>query len=186
MSLTLGIRLHRKSSIFRRVEDLIKSGVLDYEKRPLWYDVYKAHPPLREPVYKYEPSPDMVGLPDEQDDVREIFYPEDWARSVAYSKFKITGSCELDPRSDLRVRQRRTNHIQKFVEAYKQMEKREPELSKTELFIKAEEELAPVFNELFKRATKNRLDFEESQQSEVDLEKDLISEKEEISTESTT
>lgn len=61
---------------------MIKAGVLEYEKRPLWYDVYQAHPPINEPVYKEDPSPDTHGLPDVKDNVREIFYPEDWARSL--------------------------------------------------------------------------------------------------------
>ena len=44
--------------------------------------MYEAHPPINEPVYKENPGLDMHGLPDVVDDVREVFYPEDWARSL--------------------------------------------------------------------------------------------------------
>lgn len=41
---------------------------MEFKKRPLWYDVYKAFPPKVDPVY-YRPVPKVS--------VRNILYDED-------------------------------------------------------------------------------------------------------------
>jgi len=64
-----------------RINDLVKSGVIAYDDRPLWLDVYKAFPPVREPKFLSDPGPDELGLVNVVDDVRPIFYEEDWARA---------------------------------------------------------------------------------------------------------
>ncbi|VDK20545.1 unnamed protein product [Anisakis simplex] len=74
-----------------RVTGLIRAGHLNWEQRPLWYDVYAAIPPLREPVWdaKFEK---------EDEPVRKIFYDEDIIRAYVFlnqfalpnlKKFKI-------------------------------------------------------------------------------------------------
>jgi len=148
MSFTVGLRHHFKKSVYKRVADLIKSGVLEHEQRPLWFDVYKAHPPVREPVYVYEAPPNKFGLPDTVDDVRNILYPEDWARSVGYSKFTFSGIAELDPNLQV-TGKRKFNHVQKFVALYQKLEKEHPGLTKTELYMKTEEEIQPVLEKLY-------------------------------------
>ena len=60
---------------------MLKSGVMSYDDRPLWYDVYEAFPPIREPKYIEDPGPDELGQVNIEDDVRPIFYEEDWARA---------------------------------------------------------------------------------------------------------
>merc|ERR1712119_156271 len=132
MPLVPGIRLHKLGSIYSRTRDLIKAGVLEYDKRPLWYDVYEAHPPINEPVYKENPGLDMHGLPDVVDDVREVFYPEDWARSVAYSKFRNEGVAEVNPSWD-----------------------------KNQVFKEAEEVAGSLLNKLFEKVDIDRKNFEE-------------------------
>uniref|UniRef100_A0A183AU31 Small ribosomal subunit protein mS23 n=1 Tax=Echinostoma caproni TaxID=27848 RepID=A0A183AU31_9TREM len=57
---------------FSRLEGLIQNGVIPYEQRPVWYDVYKAFPPKEEPVFN-RPIPDKV--------IRPILYPEDIVRA---------------------------------------------------------------------------------------------------------
>ena len=66
---------------FSRINDLVKSGVIAYDDRPLWFDVYKAFPPIRGPKFLEDPKPDELGLVNVVDDVRPIFYKEDWARA---------------------------------------------------------------------------------------------------------
>lgn len=31
---------------------LLKSGLVSWKERPVWYDIYRAFPPEREPVYR--------------------------------------------------------------------------------------------------------------------------------------
>lgn len=51
---------------------MIEKGALDYEDRPLWYDVYKAFPPRIDPSYD-RPCPTTT--------VQNIIYPEDCERA---------------------------------------------------------------------------------------------------------
>jgi len=53
---------------------------MKHENRPLWYDIYEAFPPVREPIYQQEPELNQYGLLEVKDDVPSIFYQEDWAR----------------------------------------------------------------------------------------------------------
>lgn len=56
-----------------RVNGLLKSGALKPEDRPIFFDIYKAFPPLKEPRYGVEPDPNIK--------IRPIFYPEDTERA---------------------------------------------------------------------------------------------------------
>lgn len=47
---------------------------MKWDDRPLWYDVYAAHPPHREPVWDYK-------APKHDQPVRAIFYKEDVVRA---------------------------------------------------------------------------------------------------------
>lgn len=58
--------------IMFRLEGLIQNGVIPYEERPVWYDVYKAFPPRVEPTYN-RPIPEKIIPP--------ILYPEDVERA---------------------------------------------------------------------------------------------------------
>uniref|UniRef100_UPI00358F5E69 small ribosomal subunit protein mS23 isoform X1 n=1 Tax=Myxine glutinosa TaxID=7769 RepID=UPI00358F5E69 len=70
-------RMYKVGSIYSRIQGLMRAGVLKYENRPLWFDVYKAFPPECEPLYQKRP------LDEDKDDVREILYPEDEIRAIS-------------------------------------------------------------------------------------------------------
>uniref|UniRef100_A0A914S6F0 Small ribosomal subunit protein mS23 n=1 Tax=Parascaris equorum TaxID=6256 RepID=A0A914S6F0_PAREQ len=59
----------------KEVTGLIRAGHLKWEQRPLWYDVYVAVPPLREPVWDAK-------FPKENEPVQKIFYEEDVLRAL--------------------------------------------------------------------------------------------------------
>ncbi|KAK1784368.1 hypothetical protein P4O66_003259 [Electrophorus voltai] len=67
-----------------RVRDLMRSGVLQQTEKPVWFDVYTAFPPLREPVYvrPVRPvRPVRIVRMDAKDTVPEILYKEDEIRA---------------------------------------------------------------------------------------------------------
>ena len=43
------IRIDQGNFAFCRVSGLLKSGALKPSEKPLWYDIYAAHPPAVEP-----------------------------------------------------------------------------------------------------------------------------------------
>lgn len=57
-----------------RTRNLLRIGVIE---KPLWFDVYAAFPPLREPVYRV-PRPRYGKV---RDVVPPVFYPEDEVRA---------------------------------------------------------------------------------------------------------
>ncbi|XP_067010493.2 small ribosomal subunit protein mS23 [Anabrus simplex] len=65
-------RLEKVGTIFTRVTGLIRSGALKEEDKPIWYDIYKAFPPVTEPRYD-RPAPNIQ--------VGNIFYAEDQIRA---------------------------------------------------------------------------------------------------------
>lgn len=54
------------------------SGVMKPHEKPIWYDVYKAFPPKRDPLYV---KPIGRSSARKQDTVPEIFYKEDEIRA---------------------------------------------------------------------------------------------------------
>ncbi|XP_004645349.1 28S ribosomal protein S23, mitochondrial [Octodon degus] len=76
-----GSRLETVGSVFARVRDLLRAGVL--KEKPLWLDIYKAFPPLREPVFRrprlrYGKAKALV---------QDILYHEDRIRAKFYSAY---------------------------------------------------------------------------------------------------
>lgn len=59
--------------LLHRVEGLLLRGGMKPDDRPLWFDVYKAFPPLAEPKFA-RPKPDIKPI-------RQIFYQEDAIRA---------------------------------------------------------------------------------------------------------
>ncbi|XP_003459767.1 small ribosomal subunit protein mS23 [Oreochromis niloticus] len=79
-----GSRLERFGTVFTRVRDLIRSGVIKPKEKPLWYDVYKTFPPKRAPLHVKpvtSPSAKKQGI------VPEIFYSEDKIRTGFYEQY---------------------------------------------------------------------------------------------------
>lgn len=68
---------------------MLKAGVMSENQKPLWYDIYEAFPPKREPVYIPEPVPDENGLITVVDHVKPILYKEDWARAYVFIHLQL-------------------------------------------------------------------------------------------------
>ena len=59
-----------------RLNGLVKSGLIPWNERPLWYDIYKTFPPDRDPSYRSVLGNDEIPpLPP------KIFYAEDELRA---------------------------------------------------------------------------------------------------------
>lgn len=58
-----------------RTRDLIRAGVL--KEKPLWFDIYNAFPPLREPVFRRA----RLRYGKAKAPVQDIFYHEDLIRA---------------------------------------------------------------------------------------------------------
>ncbi|KAK6728669.1 hypothetical protein RB195_005985 [Necator americanus] len=74
-------RAERSGNIFYRITGLIRSGQLVWAERPLWYDVYIAHPPLEAHDWNTK-------HPKYDEPVRKIFYSEDIVRAAFYKKYR--------------------------------------------------------------------------------------------------
>uniref|UniRef100_UPI00398EFF68 small ribosomal subunit protein mS23 n=1 Tax=Pristiophorus japonicus TaxID=55135 RepID=UPI00398EFF68 len=118
-----GSRLEKFGSIFTRVRDLLRSGVMKEANKPSWYDVYAAFPPKREPVY--EKPKERFGKV--QDPVQEIFYQEDTIRAQFYEAY---GN---GPRAFDLTRSNFISTCQRFVEKYQDLEA-QGEIDKEQLF----------------------------------------------------
>ncbi|XP_041978138.1 28S ribosomal protein S23, mitochondrial [Aricia agestis] len=71
-------RLERIGTIFSRMEALLKQGAIKVDDRPLWYDIYKAFPPIVEPKFARPPP--------ENKTIRPILYKEDVVRAKFHAK----------------------------------------------------------------------------------------------------
>ncbi|KAM9318969.1 small ribosomal subunit protein mS23 [Pholidichthys leucotaenia] len=87
-----GSRLEKYGTVFSRIRDLMRSGVMKPADKPIWYDVYKAFPPKRDPLYV---RPHRRPPPQNQGTVPEIFYREDEVRARFYQLYG-EGSRPLD------------------------------------------------------------------------------------------
>ncbi|KAL1779785.1 28S ribosomal protein S23, mitochondrial [Sigmodon hispidus] len=76
-----GSRLETIGSVFSRTRDLMRARVL--KEKPLWYDVYKAFPPLREPVYRRT----HLRYGKAKAAIQDIFYREDQIRAKFFSAY---------------------------------------------------------------------------------------------------
>ncbi|XP_004685068.2 PREDICTED: 28S ribosomal protein S23, mitochondrial [Condylura cristata] len=76
-----GSRLETVGSIFTRTRDLIRAGVL--KEKPLWFDIYNAFPPLREPVFQRP----RLRYGKAKAHIRDILYQEDQIRAKFYSVY---------------------------------------------------------------------------------------------------
>ncbi|TSK49640.1 Nitric oxide synthase, inducible [Bagarius yarrelli] len=73
-----GSRLEKVGTVYSRVRDLMRAGVVKESKKPIWFDVYSAFPPKREPVYV---KPIRQTRQKTEENVPEIFYKEDQIRA---------------------------------------------------------------------------------------------------------
>ncbi|XP_006972093.1 small ribosomal subunit protein mS23 [Peromyscus maniculatus bairdii] len=76
-----GSRLETIGSVFSRTRDLMRAGVL--KEKPLWFDIYKAFPPLREPVFRRP----RLRYGKAKAAIQDIFYHEDRIRAKFFSVY---------------------------------------------------------------------------------------------------
>ncbi|XP_071620889.1 small ribosomal subunit protein mS23 [Heliangelus exortis] len=115
-----GSRTQKIGSVFSRTRNLLRIGVIE---KPLWFDVYAAFPPLREPVYRV-PRPRYGKV---KDVIPPIFYPEDEVRARFY---KVYGS---GPRPFELMQTNHKSTCQRFVEKYYEL-KEGGEIEEEKLF----------------------------------------------------
>ncbi|XP_075931577.1 small ribosomal subunit protein mS23 isoform X1 [Anarhichas minor] len=123
-----GSRLERFGTVFTRVRDLMRSGVIKPSEKPIWYDVYEAFPPKRDPLYV---KPHTRPCTNKQEAVPEIFYREDEVRALPFRKFYVqygTGPRPLDLAKSNFV-----STCQRFVDKYTEL-KSHGELEDSALF----------------------------------------------------
>ncbi|KAK2880903.1 hypothetical protein Q8A67_018171 [Cirrhinus molitorella] len=117
-----GSRLEKFGTAFTRVRDLMRAGVIKHEERPIWFDVYAAFPPKREPLYEKPVRPLKIHAADA---VPEILYKEDEIRAKF---FEVFGN---GPRAFELLKPNFVSPCQKFVMKYSELESRgdvKPEL----------------------------------------------------------
>ncbi|MBN3322570.1 RT23 protein, partial [Atractosteus spatula] len=105
------------------VRDLMRAGVVKEGDRPLWYDVYVAFPPKKEPLYQ-KPISSFGKVADK---VPDILYKEDNIRAKFYEVYG-NGPRVLDLTKTSFV-----STSQKFVEKYQELEN-QGALGEEELF----------------------------------------------------
>lgn len=108
-----GSRLEKFGTVFTRVRDLIRAGVIKEKDKPIWYDVYAAFPPKRNPLYV---KPFARTVRNTEDKVPEIFYREDAIRAKFYDAY---GN---GPRSFDLSRSNFVSTCQGFVEKYNELQ----------------------------------------------------------------
>ncbi|XP_014377949.1 28S ribosomal protein S23, mitochondrial [Alligator sinensis] len=109
------------AAVFSRTTNLLRSGIL--RKPPVWYEVYVAFPPRREPLYR----PSRRFFRQVKDVVPDIVYPEDTIRAKFY---EVYGSGSRP------FQLQQTNFkscCQRFVEEYNEL-KKEGEIKEENLF----------------------------------------------------
>ncbi|XP_066153541.1 small ribosomal subunit protein mS23 [Euwallacea fornicatus] len=99
-----GSRLEKIGTIYTRTTGLIQSKALNWDDRPVWYDVYSKFPPKEEPSYD-RPVPNMK--------LRQIFYEDDKIRATFHRNNKKIGAVHLLSKT--------SSLSQRFIETYKKI-----------------------------------------------------------------
>ncbi|XP_076138042.1 small ribosomal subunit protein mS23 isoform X1 [Alosa pseudoharengus] len=108
-----GSRLEKFGTVFTRVRDLMRAGVIKEKDKPIWYDVYAAFPPKRNPLYV---KPLTRTVRNTEDKVPEIFYREDVIRAKFYDTY---GN---GPRTIDLSKSNFVSTCQRFVEKYNELQ----------------------------------------------------------------
>ncbi|KAM9320051.1 small ribosomal subunit protein mS23 [Gastrophryne carolinensis] len=117
-----GSRLEKLGTVFSRTRDLMRAGVIKQNEKPVWYDVYAAFPPKREPTYVSPPK----RRPKPTDNIPAILYSEDVIRAKFYETYGSAGMFHL-------YRRNHKSTCQRFVEKYLEIQK-SGEVSEDKLF----------------------------------------------------
>ncbi|XP_033906402.2 small ribosomal subunit protein mS23-like isoform X1 [Acipenser ruthenus] len=108
-----GSRLEKFGTVFTRVRDLMRAGVVKDADKPIWYDVYAAFPPKKEPVYQKP----IARFGKVVDKVPEILYKEDTVRAKFY---EVYGN---GPRAFDLTKANFVSTSQRFIEKHQELEK---------------------------------------------------------------
>lgn len=100
----------------------MRAGVL--KEKPLWFDIYEAFPPLREPVFRRP----RLRYGKAKDSIQDIFYHEDVIRAKFYSAYG-SGQKAFDL-----FNPNFKSTCQRFVEKYTELQKR-GETDEEKLFV---------------------------------------------------
>nr|XP_018898180.1 PREDICTED: probable 28S ribosomal protein S23, mitochondrial [Bemisia tabaci] len=96
-------RFEKIGTIYSRITGLLRAGATKWENKPLWYNVYRAFPPLNETSFG-SPVPDTP--------IRNIFYAEDKLRAKFHKDYRMLSAVRLDDRST-------PSECQTFIQEYK-------------------------------------------------------------------
>lgn len=118
-----GSRLEKFGTVYSRVRDLMRSGVIKPSQKPIWFDVYDAFPPKKEPLY-VKPH---TRTTKKQDPVPEILYREDGIRAKFFEQYGTGYRSFLLHKPDF------VSTCQRFVDKYMELKSRD-ELSEAALF----------------------------------------------------
>ncbi|CAH1160057.1 unnamed protein product [Phaedon cochleariae] len=116
-----GSRLEKIGTIYTRTTGLLRSGALNWQDRPLWYDIYEAFPPKEEPRFD-RPIPNMK--------LKTIFYKEDKIRAMFHRNNKHIGTTNMS-------NNKYTSLTQRFIETYQKLESENRDLPEEELYKQA-------------------------------------------------
>ncbi|KAK5869088.1 hypothetical protein PBY51_010048 [Eleginops maclovinus] len=119
-----GSRLERFGTVYSRVRDLMRSGVIKPSQKPIWFDVYEAFPPKKEPLYV---KPHTRTATKKQEPVPEIFYREDEIRAKFFEHYGSGYRSFLLHKPDF------VSTSQRFVDKYMELKSR-GELEEAALF----------------------------------------------------
>ncbi|XP_060929390.1 28S ribosomal protein S23, mitochondrial [Limanda limanda] len=119
-----GSRLEKFGTVFTRVRDLMRSGVIQPAEKPIWYDVFQAFPPKRDPLHV---KPRTRASSKKQETVPDIFYREDEIRAKFYEQYGV-GPRPLDLTKSTFV-----STCQRFVDKYTELQSHR-ELEESALF----------------------------------------------------
>ncbi|XP_023265199.1 28S ribosomal protein S23, mitochondrial-like [Seriola lalandi dorsalis] len=107
-----GSRLEKFGTVFTRVRDLMRSGVIKPSEKPVWYDVYQAFPPKRDPLHV---KPHFRPSTKKQETVPEIFYREDEVRAKFYERYGAGRPLDLAKSNFVSTCQRYVLGIDRFL-----------------------------------------------------------------------
>ncbi|XP_073418222.1 small ribosomal subunit protein mS23 isoform X1 [Dendrobates tinctorius] len=155
-----GSRLEKLGTVFSRTRDLMRAGVINPKEKPVWFDVYAAFPPKREPTYE-KPLNRRNKLPD---NVAEILYSEDVIRAKFYETYGSSGIFNL-------YRKNFRSVCERFVETYTELQKT-GEVAEDKLFDEASKALLAegiVLRRAGYSGTSNRQSSAPGSQSETEV-----------------
>ncbi|XP_018102476.1 28S ribosomal protein S23, mitochondrial-like [Xenopus laevis] len=118
-----GSRLEKLGTVFSRVRDLLRAGIIKQNEKPVWYDVYAAFPPKRDPLYEKPLRRKRIT----SDNVPSILYKEDIIRATFFEAY---GN---GPRAFELSRTNFKSTCQRFVEKYAELQKN-GEMDENKLF----------------------------------------------------